>query len=520
MYLAYFSPLSVAAWSVALAIVGYFFFISLNFNAVYDRDYKICYTGTGKLSRRLGVFERFFFHQAGGNNTGSIHTVLLLKSEVRLDQGHVKRALLMLLERFPLLRMRVTDRLNQLWFEEMENSQTLDFRSIEDVNADEWQCAFERQINSLPFNTERGPLWRIALLRETSDAEGMQILYKNTLLFSFHHIICDAPSIYELKKKLVEFLGLLYNSEPTEVTSLPFRPPIECFLHHLITLGIWERLLICANFTYHKLRVAFCNSQPTNLFLSTFRPPADSSVAEKTCIIPYNLTRDETLALIRCSKVNKCTIHGAITAATHLAMSQLLECSHKDLKLPCQIDSTYPVNIRKECQPRIEREEFGLYASFNSLQILINSPTLGSPQKFWEFARSCTTEVHRSIDSGHHRNFLKLFCCVDIPSFCNVSFHEKDHSLYKTLFNLNNLGSLSIDQEGNSPYMFAGSYFAVQSTKIRYVMGNNICTINYRLYWAVEYSPEITTKTQAEEFVDLSMRIPMDACSSKSTDSQ
>ena len=178
------------------------------------------------------------------------------------------------------------------------------------------------------------------------------------------------------------------------------------------------------------------------------------------------------------------------------------------------------MNIRKECQSRITREEFGLYASFNSLQILVNSPTLESPQKFGEFARSCTREVHRSIDLGHHMNFLKLFCCVDIPSFCKVSFHEKDHSLYKTLFNLNNLGSLSINQEGNSPYMFAGSYFAVQSAKIRYIMGNNICTINDRLHSAVEYSPEITTKTQAEEFVNLSMRILMDACSSKSTDSQ
>ena len=315
MCLAYFSPLLVAVLLTTLAIIGYFFFNSLNYNAVYNRDYKIYHTGTGKLSRRLGVHERFLFidNQASGNNSGSIHTVLLLKSEVGLDQGHVKRALLMLLERFPLLRMRLTDRFNQLWFEEMENSQTLDFRSIEDVNADEWQCAFERQINGPPFNTERGPLWRIALLREISDTEGMQILYKNTLLFSFHHIICDALAIYELKKKLVKFLGLLYNSEPIEVTSLPFRPPIECFLHHLITLGIWERLLICANFTYNKLRVAFCNSQPTNLYLSTFLPPADRSVAKKTCIIPYNLTRDETLALMRCSKVNKCTIHGAIT---------------------------------------------------------------------------------------------------------------------------------------------------------------------------------------------------------------
>ena len=94
---------------------------------------------------RLGYFETFFFQ----GNIGSIHTVFLLNSEVKLDQSHFKKALLMLLERF-LLRMRVTDRFSNLWFEPMENSQFLEFR-VGNADAGKWQGEFQRLINGAPF---------------------------------------------------------------------------------------------------------------------------------------------------------------------------------------------------------------------------------------------------------------------------------------------------------------------------------------------------------------------------------
>ena len=457
MCFAYFCPFSAIACFIVLAAVGYFFFYYLNYEALDHKDYKIFQTSSGRLARRLGYFEKFFFFQG---NIGSMHTVLLLNSEVKLDQRHVKKALLMLLERFPLLRMRVRNRFKELWFEEMGNPQCLDFR-IGDVDAEDWQGEFQRLINGTPFDAERGPLWRVTLLRETSDTKGLQTLYRNALLFSFHHITCDALSIYTLKKKLLEFLTLIYVGEPIEVESLPFQPPIECLMDHLIALDIWERLLMSANLIFSKVKAQLYNRKQTNLYLSRFPPPGDNLVPEKTYVIPRKLTREETLVVIRCSKVKKCTVHGAITAAAHLAMLQLLKQNNTESKIPLLIHSTYPVNIRKEYQPLVQNKEFGLYASFNSLQMVVNSNILEQTQAFWEFARSCTSEVPRSIQSGEHRNFLKLFQCVNILEFCASSLNENAYSLKKALFNLNNLGSLYFDQEGNSPYKFAGSYLAL-----------------------------------------------------------
>ena len=173
---------------------------------LHRRDEEIFYKTTGKLSRRLGSFEEYFLACASGSNIGYLNTVLLLESRIKLDVGHLKTALLMLSERFPLLRMRVTvDHLNQPYFEEMEDPQSLEFQTRMDVDSENWMSAFDEHINCAPFHTEKGPLWRVTLLRETTARKGEGILYKNSLLFTFHHIICDARSVFEFENKLLQF---------------------------------------------------------------------------------------------------------------------------------------------------------------------------------------------------------------------------------------------------------------------------------------------------------------------------
>ena len=510
-----FSPLSFFIGSAVVAVIVYFIFYSL-----MHTEQDIGWTATGKLSRRLGFLERYFLTMATDTNVCHISTVLLLNSNVKLDPNHVKKALFMLLQRFPLLRMRVTvDEFKQPCFDEMENPQFLDFRSINDLHSGDWLYAFEKQINGSPFNTLRGPLWRVALLTETCESSREEHLYKNTLLFTFHHVIADALSVFEFKKKLIEYLGVLYKGEAIDVKSLPFRCPLEEAIKNSTRPNVFLRFMIVVLLTIRKLRVKmFSKPQPDNLYLSTF-PPATQSplVARTTCAVPRNLSREETKAVISCSKSNKCTVHGAITAATHLAMAKILQhnsASDSKIQSPLSINSTYTINIRKECQPKIESEEFGLYASKDSFAIVVNGFSIEEVESFWDFARSCTKKVHDRINSGKHQEFIKVFQCVDIPSLWAQSCYEVERGLDRGIFKLANLGALSIDQEGKSPYKFAGSYLAVQTAQICNIFSCNIFTINGRFYWTGEYSPEVTTRSQAEEFVDLSLRILMSACAS------
>ena len=322
MWLNLFSPLSFFICTAVVAAIVYFIFHSLML-----AEQEIGCTATGKLSRRLGFFERYFLKMATNSNVGYINTVLFLNSNVKLDPDHVKKALFMLLQRFPLLRMRVTvDEFKQPCFEEMENPQMLDFHSVDDINSDDWLYAFEKQINGAPLNTFRGPLWHVALLTETCESNGEENLYRNALLFTFHHVIADALSVFELKKKLIEYLGVLYKSEAIEVKSLPFRSPVEEAMKNFTSPNVLLRFLIVMVWTIRKLRIKmFSKSKPDNLYLSTFPPPQSPSVARTTCAVPRNLSREETMALISYSKRNKCTVHGAITAATHMAMAKILQ---------------------------------------------------------------------------------------------------------------------------------------------------------------------------------------------------
>ena len=98
-------------------------------------------------------------------------------------------------------------------------------------------------------------------------------------------------------------------------------PMFSCVMFAVIVYFIFHSLM-----TIRKLRVkTFSKSKPDKLYLLTFPPPQSPSLARTKCAVPRNLSREQTMAVISCSKRNECTVHGAITAATHLAMAKILQ---------------------------------------------------------------------------------------------------------------------------------------------------------------------------------------------------
>ena len=87
MWLNLFSPLSFLICSAVVAAILYFIFHSL-----MNTEQEIGWTAIGKLSRRLGLFERYFLTIATDTTVCHVNTVLLLKSNVRLDPDHVKKS--------------------------------------------------------------------------------------------------------------------------------------------------------------------------------------------------------------------------------------------------------------------------------------------------------------------------------------------------------------------------------------------------------------------------------------------
>ncbi|KAJ7365032.1 hypothetical protein OS493_007673 [Desmophyllum pertusum] len=426
-----------------------------------------------------------------------------------LNQDHLRKALSFLPKRFPLLRMRINESGSQACFEEMDSpADTVDFQVLDGIPADEWEEGFEQEINGYLFNNGTGPLWRVRLLGETFH-NGK---FRNALVFTFQHVICDALSIFELQKKLLEFLTFLHDGEEFEVESLPFRPPVESLLSNLVEPSTGERMLFSSVFTLQRVKTLF--AKPKNLYLSIYLPVANSdpSVTKKTCLLSRSLSEEETRLLIKSCKANKCTVHGAITASTHLAIARILQQKKHDLKTPVTVESSYSISLRKDCQPKVNSDEFGAYASASALSIPVPLLNPNDKQGYWEFARACTREVHTQLDSGKHRNLLKFYHCIDIPSYCKMSEYKYNEGRRSHICNINNYGAQQTNQNEQSPYKFAGSYFGVQGAKTSHTFGNNILTVDGRLYWTVEYFPHVTTKTQAEDYTDLSLQILKDVC--------
>lgn len=458
-----------------------------------------------RLSRRLGKLEQVLFEREKTNNWGTVSSVLLLDSAQELSLDLLKRALNLLTKRYPLLRMRVKDSADNqgLCFEEMENPEKIDFQVSDTIKAGNWTKGLEEELNSYLFDIENGPLWRVKLLGEINK-DGK---FRNALLFTFQHVICDALSIFELQKYLMRILSSLHNGEHFEVERLPFRPPLETFISKVAQPNIFERLLFSTSFMLQKLKVSFF--KPKNSFLSLYPPVANTepSVTKKTCLLTRALGQEETERLIQSCKANRCTVHGAITASTHSAIAGIMQRERKDFKNPLSVKSSYSINMRKDCEPTVNSTEFGAFITGTELSIAVPISNTNDVQGFWNLARQCTREVHSQIKSGKHRNLLKFYQCVDIPTYCKMSNYEHNQGRRSHICNINNYGSHQLPQAENSSFKFAGTYFGVQAAKTGHIFGNNLMTVDNRLYWAVEYFPHVTTKEQAEEFFNLSLSI-------------
>ena len=463
---------------------------------------------SGQLWRHLGLSERVLLERERINGWGTVTSALILDSTQELNQDDLRKTLGVLPKRYPLLRMRIKETQGSgTYFEEMENRDTVDFEVLDKITADNWIEGFEEELNGYQFNIERGPLWRVKLLKETFN-EGK---FRNALVFTFLHVICDALSIFELQRKLMLFLTTLRGGQEFEVESLPFRPPLES-LAKAVHPSKKEKILLSSFFKLQRVKTFFV--KPKSLFLSVYPPVAntDPSVVKKTCLLARSLSEEETKLLIKSCKDNKCSVHGAITASTHLAIARILHKKKHDLKIPVSVESSYTISLRKDCDPKVNNNEFGAYASASGLKIPVPSVQLDDKQGFWEFSRACTREVHTQLVSGKYRNLLKLYHCVDIPSYCKMSNFDFNEGRRIQILNITNCGALQTNQSEYGPYKFAGSYFGLQGAKTSHTFGNNIMTIDGRLYWAVEYFPHVTTKKQAEDFFDLTLEIIKQVC--------
>ena len=127
-----------------------------------------------KESVSTGMISHFFDNNSKKAIPVSANNVIQPKDR---NPGHLKTALLILSERLHYCECAsLSNNVFQQCFEEMEDPQSLEFQTRMDIDSENWMSAFKEHINCAPFNTYKGPSWRVTLLKEITESEGEGIL--------------------------------------------------------------------------------------------------------------------------------------------------------------------------------------------------------------------------------------------------------------------------------------------------------------------------------------------------------
>ena len=465
-----------------------------------------------KPGRAVGPLEKGLIINGEKRSTSLIITLLRLKSRVPLDPEMARKALILLAKRYPLLRMKIVKKTHnggpvKEYFMEVDDPSEIKFEVLKDFSADDLEAVIERE-SDVPLDFNLGPLWRAILLNEIYVAE--KDTYKNAIVFTFHHVITDGRSILAMLEQLLCYLTMLYEGQEVLVESMPFRPSTAHLMRHSCTPSVLDKAVFTVTSILSRLRAfLFKSPNPQNVFLSNYPPvfTRNSAAPNKTSVVYREVSPGETLSLIKKCKMEKCSVHGAITAATHIAMAKILQNGNeKAPDGPMSIKSSCNVDLRKECCPEIERNEFVLCVSSFRTEIKV-SPDI---KDFWKFAKECTRQVQRAFFTSQHHKFLKQ-CHMKLAAVEQhgaVPVSQQD----LRVFNLSNMGKQEWGMEPEGPYRVAEVAGSVTVQPTGPVFALLCATINGTMYWTNSCNTRVVTKKQAIEFLELTLEILNNVC--------
>lgn len=455
-------------------------------------------------------------HKYGGSIAAY---VLLLKSRIYLNPNMIKKALVYLTKRHEILRMKIIRKKTKIQgrkkivkeFKAIENSDFAEFLlKLKATTSDQWLTVFEREL--MKQFPEEGPLWRFVMLKEQfHPKEGV---YSNAFVFSTHHLVCNFESGFNFFSDFLDYLNSNFQdnslSKPDFDVEFPLQPSFSHLLGNCVSMS-QSLLAVTAAKVFVMKMIEKVRPKPTykNPFTSTY-PPAiikDPTIQKKTCLIPRSLTKEETIALIKLCKANKCTVYGAVSAATTVAMATILRNEKSTAPL---ITSSFQVDLRKDCNPQIGQEELGCYSTNCCVDIPlpkdITLPLGINDASFWLLAQKCDRIFHTAITNSNHLDDMKLSINLNINPLRNLgelAQNQEAAGRHPSLFHVSNLGKKNM--VNSDAINFEGFYFALAEQNIGPVFSNNIVTINGVLYWGFTYFTNVTTEAQALEFADLVM---------------
>ncbi|MCF2148297.1 condensation domain-containing protein [Desmonostoc muscorum LEGE 12446] len=386
------------------------------------------------MERYLGAFEHLFwlYNQFYPMDFA---TVAKLQGQFSVDQ--LSMVLRQIQQRHPLLRVCIaTDAIGQPKF--VETDDEIPLRLVERTDDQHWQAELEVEL-ACSLDWQVAPLLRVVLLQSEAESE---------LMIICHHVIADGLSGVYLMRDILQRLG----GEIFERSHLSAALSLESSL-----FGITP----CPETT----------PKPTDYIppLSRRAPPHIHTVV---------LSPELTQQLIQRSRAEHTTVHGAVSAAFLLALTQ------QDAKPSDVMQCLHPVNVRSHLSLPMP-DGVGLYFC-----LCMTTHSLQPDSAFWDVARSVKSQlsqidIAQQLVEEHQLRQRAIANLTDATTFAEAGGSSQS----PCQLNVTNLGRINMAQQYGNIWIEALHAPAVMPS----VVGRNVgvATLGDRLTLTLSSTPLI-----------------------------
>ena len=304
--------------------------------------------------------------------TNSLHVVVVGKIKGFLDPEVLRRSLLFVQLRHPLLNSHIVGPLDHLMFK-TEGTEKIPLEVILNSEPEYWQTIFVNELNTKLENKK--VLLRATLIKPTEKST------TNYLITRIHHGVIDGISAVHLYSEILSFCQKIVSEN--QIPEFEKLGPPPCL----------EKII--ADYTVEN---------NTESLISELELPIDTLPFEKyvpfkqrTCgLIQKQLNASLTQQLIQRCKSEKVTVQGAICSAMMLTLAKYLEPEDKEFYFSCY-DA---VDMRRRLNSPIGNEQMTFLVSS-----LVCFHTVNQKMSFWDLAKQSTEEIQAKLKTPeiYHR---------------------------------------------------------------------------------------------------------------------
>ena len=403
--------------------------------------------------------------------TNSLHVVVVGKIKGFLDPEVLRRSLLFVQLRHPLLNSHIVGPLDHLMFK-TEGTEKIPLEVILNSEPEYWQTIFVNELNTKLENKK--VLLRATLIKPTEKST------TNYLITRIHHGVIDGISAVHLYSEILSFCQKIVSEN--QIPEFEKLGPPPCL----------EKII--ADYTVEN---------NTESLISELELPIDTLPFEKyvpfkqrTCgLIQKQLNASLTQQLIQRCKSEKVTVQGAICSAMMLALAKYLEPEDKEFYFSCY-DA---VDMRRRLNYPIGNEQMTFLVSS-----LVCFHTVNQKMSFWDLAKQATEEIQAKLKTPEIYHRILAF-----GEGVNIILENPEKTISSVL--VSNIGKVKISSNygqfeieeisfGASSKMFGSTFTVFVSTF------QDQATFNF------VYTQPLVSQTVIEKLIKDSMEYLVTSC--------